>query len=304
MENHKKYHFLSNLPDKKNRYIIVDTETTGLNQKKDNILEIAAIEFESGAITGNQFHGYLKARTVINSMAEEKHRINKDFYEIHIKGYFKSDKILMQNFIKFIGDSIIFAHNATFDLAFINRELEFWNLPQISIDRYRCTMRIAKQIFKDDGSELYKKCSLKNCLEYFNIVTDTNSLHNALYDCLMTGKLLNRIYCLIDENKKEEENNFLISKIEGETTLNVNHRDELNKFENEYDEDLESIEKILEEMNINSKNMKEENKMEIKRTDDVGINNNEYKEVNNNNKKSEVYKVLMKNFIKKGDNKK
>lgn len=312
MENPKKYHFLVNLPQKNNRYIIVDTETTGLNQKKDHILEIAAIEINNGELTGNQFHGYLKARTLINKLAENKHKISKDFYDIHIEGYFNSDKNLMQNFIKFAGESIIFAHNAAFDLAFINRELENWNLPTIPLERFRCSMRIAKNILKDIDSELYKKFSLKNCCEYFNIVIDDDNLHNALYDCTLTGKLLNRIYCLIEENKKENECSFFLSRIaNGEIVDAKRYKEE---FDDEIDEDHESIEKILKEMKIETKLEKSE-EMIVKnycRDDENSKHDNLYPEGIENIKvsniqidsKKHVYKNMMKNFINNVDNKK
>ena len=61
----EEWNFLSNLPSTLGRYIVFDTETTGLIPKYDQILEIAATEIINGKSTGNQFHVFIKPRTKI-----------------------------------------------------------------------------------------------------------------------------------------------------------------------------------------------------------------------------------------------
>lgn len=142
------------LPSIDGRYIVLDTETTGLNIEDDHILEIAAIEIKNGFLTGNQFQGFLKPRNNINLQAQKKHKMNNNFYKENYEDTYESDKAIMQEFVKFLGDSIIFAHNALFDFKFLNNELKFWNLQEIDYKKFRCSMKIFKNLFDNN---IFKK---------------------------------------------------------------------------------------------------------------------------------------------------
>src|SRR5689334_17614129 len=119
--------FMSILPPTSGRYIVFDTETTGLIPKYDHILEIAAVEVINGALTGSQFHVYIKPRTKIKKEATEVNKMDNSFYGKHYEKVFENEKQLLTNFLTFVGKSIIFAHNAIFDHNFINKELGFHN---------------------------------------------------------------------------------------------------------------------------------------------------------------------------------
>jgi DNA polymerase-3 subunit epsilon len=253
------------IPNKTGRYVIFDTETTGIDPHKDNIIEIAAVEIVDGSFTGNQFHAYLKARTKINKFAQEKHKITQNFYDLHINGFFKTDKDILKYFLKFVGDSLIFAHNAQFDFNFINNELKYWNLDELPKERFRCTMRIVKMLLKDTEELVKKKCSLSNCCEYFNVVTDTTKLHNALYDSYLAGKVLMKVFKLV-ENK-----NTIIDN--EDKNINTIIKKEEICSEDEFEEILGELK------NLNMK--KEEPECKIKEPDD----------------RKEIYKNMMKNYI-------
>ena len=62
---------------KKNRFIVFDVETTGLNPKKDQILELAAIEVEKFELTGKRFHVYIKPKMSIPEKSTAIHKIEK-----------------------------------------------------------------------------------------------------------------------------------------------------------------------------------------------------------------------------------
>jgi len=122
----RKYPNFTEIPNINGRHIVLDTETTGLFYDNNHILEIAAVEIKNGFLTGNQFHAYLKPRKTIETKAQEKHKMNNCFYKDNFENVYESDKSVMENLLNFVGDSLIFAHNASFDLQFLNHELNFW----------------------------------------------------------------------------------------------------------------------------------------------------------------------------------
>ena len=81
------------LPPKTGRYIVFDTETTGLEPKENNIIEIAGIEIMNGKLTGNQFHAFFCPRYKISETAEEKQELAQSLTE---NGKIKEQELLEQ----------------------------------------------------------------------------------------------------------------------------------------------------------------------------------------------------------------
>ena len=180
---------------KKVRCIVFDTETTGLNHKKDHILELACVEVVDFGLTGKTFHIYIKPRVFVPKKVQEINHINYDDFKKYWEYYNLDTKIQLQNFLDFVGeDSYLVAHNATFDYYFINSELRYWGLPELSSDRFRCTLRITKKLFKTKGIETPNFKLITLC-DYFKIlVNDEGLYHNGLFDTTMTSKLLIHLY--------------------------------------------------------------------------------------------------------------
>jgi len=194
------YKHLYQIPPKNGRYIVLDTETTGL-KKEDHIIEIGACEIKNGNLTGDQFHIYLKPRLVMEERVVNLHGITNNFYDDYYKDIYIDDKQNLLNFSKWVGNSIIFAHNAPFDMNAINRELYYWGLHEIPIKKYRCSMRIFREIISKE-EPLYdeKYTSLEKCCEYFGLKSNGKIFHNALFDSYMTARLVGKLYQKIDEN--------------------------------------------------------------------------------------------------------
>ena len=313
---------LNELPNKNSRFIVFDTETTGLFRDKNHILEIAALEVENGYLTGNQFHALIKPRKNIEIKAQELHKMNDTYYKENFEGFFVSDRKLLENFLKFIGNSHIFAHNAEFDIQFINHELNFWNLPQIPEEKFRCTMKIFKNLFQNKN--FYKEIigfSLINCCQFFELNFEKNSFHSALYDSALTAKLINSIYLFIEKNplyiltrKITDLSQFKNKKIYLES---INYNNNSHIFLNNNKSKIEQIEKI----NITFDFIEKNNNFNPKSVSMLNMNNklpqnilfpnpqkiiiNNKNEVNlnyNKNNKSKDYGILMgKNEIKKRD---
>ena len=129
-------------------------------------------------------------------------KITNTFYGDYYKGIYEGDKQNLINFIKFVGNSLIFAHNAPFDMNAINKELKFWKLNEISFKRFRCTMRIFTEVIgKIDPLYYDKFVNLEKCCEFFKLKCEKNSYHNALFDSFMTARLIDKLYELIEGNQ-------------------------------------------------------------------------------------------------------
>lgn len=112
------YRKLQSLLDSGETFIAFDTETTGLRPETDRVLEIGAVKFNKAGILD-------KFETLINPQKP----IPPECTEInHITDEMVKDaplaKDALSSFVEFIKDGILIAHNATFDINFINSELE------------------------------------------------------------------------------------------------------------------------------------------------------------------------------------
>ncbi len=101
------------------REIIWDTETTGFDPDSgDRLVEIAAIELQSHLPTDRTFHRYINPEREVPSGAFEVHGLSWDFLKAH--PVFAD---VAADFLEFIDGATLIAHNAEFDMKFINAEL-------------------------------------------------------------------------------------------------------------------------------------------------------------------------------------
>lgn len=145
-------------------YIVLDTETTGLSPRYDDIIEIGAIKIKNGVIV-DRFHTYCKPLRKINNT--DIHNITNEMVE-----NYKYSKYYMNDLINFTEGLPILIYNARFDTQMINVQLEE-NLKNDIID----ILKLAKDY---DIRDNYKLENIKNDLEINNIS------HNAISDCETT----------------------------------------------------------------------------------------------------------------------
>lgn len=137
------------------REIILDTETTGLDaQAGDRIIEIAAIELINGSVTNNNFHCYINPERDIPDSAFRVHGISFDM--VADKPVFSG---IVDQFMDFVGDDPIVAHNAEFDLKFINCELQKIGRPPISGERVIDTLALARKKHPGASNSLDALCT-------------------------------------------------------------------------------------------------------------------------------------------------
>ena len=190
------------IPPRAGRYIVLDTETTGLNLN-DHVVELGAHEIINGRLTGSQFHIYIRPRIQMSEEVINIHGITNEFYDDFYKDIYSNDKQNLINFVKWMGNSLIFAHNASFDMSALNVELKNWGINELPAKRFRCTMKMFKDVVGRIEHNFYDKyICLEKCCEYFKLKANNDCYHNALFDAFMTARMVCKLYELIDKDER------------------------------------------------------------------------------------------------------
>ena len=162
------------------REIILDTETTGLDPSKGHrIVEIGCIEIWNKLPTGETFHKYINPERDIPKEAQNVHGLSSEF--LSDKPKFKE---ISDDFLDFISNSTIVAHNANFDIKFIMAELEIIGKDNIELNKVIDTVKVARAKFPGSSVSLDALC------KRFKIDLSDRSKHGALLD----ASLLSSVY--------------------------------------------------------------------------------------------------------------
>lgn len=155
------------------REIIFDTETTGLKAEGgDRIIEIGAIELVNRFPTGNTFHQYINADgKEIHPDAERVHGISADF--LADKPVFAD---IAEDFVKFFTDAKLIAHNAKFDMGFVNAELKRLSINPFPWTTVIDTLQLARHKHPMGPNSLDALC------KRYNIDNSHRTKHGALLD--------------------------------------------------------------------------------------------------------------------------
>lgn len=162
------------------REIVWDTETTGIMPGDGHrIVEIGAIELRGRVPTGRSFHTYIDPCRMMPRDAEGVHGLSSAF--LTGQPVFEA---VVDDFLAFIEDSPLVAHNAMFDMEFLNWELRRARMPNIAAHRAICTLELSRK--KHPGA----KHTLDALCNRYNIDLSGRSKHGALID----AELLARVY--------------------------------------------------------------------------------------------------------------
>lgn len=159
------------------REIVFDTETTGLDPYNDRIIEIGAVEIVNLIPTGNTFHVYINPRREVSPAAFKVHGISNEF--LYNKPTF--DKVI-DDFIDFIGDDPLVAHNAMFDVAFFREELKRLRHPPF-LNPIVDTLDVAKEVKKGGLHSLDVMC------RHYGIDKSKRTFHGALLDAQLLAEV-------------------------------------------------------------------------------------------------------------------
>ncbi|MDH6231342.1 DNA polymerase-3 subunit epsilon [Mesorhizobium soli] len=162
------------------REIIFDTETTGLDAKEDRIIEIGAVELVNRFPTGNTFHVFINPQgrqvhpeaLAVHGISNERLANEPTFPEI------------VDRFLDFFDGAKMIAHNANFDMGFINAELARLGQPALDPDRVVDSLALARRKHPMGPNSLDALC------RRYGI----NNSHRTFHGALLDSQLLAEVY--------------------------------------------------------------------------------------------------------------
>lgn len=161
------------------RHIVFDTETTGLHAEGDDrIVEIGAVELVNYVPTGRTYHQYINPERKIDPGAMAVHGITDE--QVADKPVYAE---IIQSFEEFIQDSILVAHNAEFDMRFINAEYRRLGLPPLPPNRFLDTLVMARKMFPGAPNSLDALC------RRYNVDNSGRVFHGALLDSQLLAEV-------------------------------------------------------------------------------------------------------------------
>jgi DNA polymerase III subunit epsilon len=214
--------------------VVLDTETTGISVRDGHrIVEIGCIELNDLVPTQKKFHSYLNPERKVSEKAQEVHGYSDIFLSDK-----KKFKDVVDEFLNFIEGKRLIIHNAEFDLAHLNHELELLKKKKIN-NEIIDTLNLARDKFPGSSISLDALC------KKFRIDNSKRVQHTALIDC----DLLAKVYINLIDQK--------------EPTLNFKNQDELSN--NSKKENVLYFKKILKPSDEELKKHKEFLKANLKK---------------------------------------
>jgi DNA polymerase-3 subunit epsilon len=162
------------------REIVLDTETTGLDPLRgDRLVEIGCVEMFNRMPTGQTFHRHINPEREMPAEAFAVHGLSTEF--LRAKPLFAE---VVDDFLEFIADAPLVIHNASFDVSFINAELDRMKRPPIPRERLVDTLLLARRKHPGVSNRLDDLCSR------YAIDNSRRTKHGALLD----AELLAEVY--------------------------------------------------------------------------------------------------------------
>lgn len=185
------------------REIILDTETTGLDVRNGHrIIEIGAVEVIGKVITGKKFHCYINPQRNVPSDAYNVHGISTEF--LRNKPIFSK---IADEFLDFVGESVLVIHNAPFDIKFLNYELSLLNKPSFNLSNAIDTLKIARDKFPG------QKVNLDALCKRYKIDSSFRVFHGALKD----AELLAKVYLNLVEHSEQRSFGIIVNGYDPQT---------------------------------------------------------------------------------------
>lgn len=154
------------------REIVIDTETTGLDPASGHrIVEIGCIELLNAIPTGQHYHVYLDPERDMPEEAFRVHGLSTEF----LTGQPKFSDVV-EAFLAFVGDAPLVAHNAEFDMRFLNAELTAHGFAIIGFERIVDTLALARRRHPGAPNSLDALC------QRYGVDLSRRIKHGALLD--------------------------------------------------------------------------------------------------------------------------
>jgi DNA polymerase III subunit epsilon len=167
------------------RQIFFDTETTGLNPESgDRVVDIGCVEMVNRQLTGRHLHFYLNPERDMPEEAFRVHGLSIDF--LSDKPKFAQ---IVDEFLEFIRDAELIAHNAAFDVGFINAELKRCGKAPLHecVESVRDTLLMARDMFPGKANSLDALC------RRLEVDNSNRGLHGAVKDAELLAEVFIRL---------------------------------------------------------------------------------------------------------------
>lgn len=165
------------------RQIVLDTETTGLSTAQGHrIIEIGCLELVNRRLTGREFHRFLNPDRNIDEGAERVHGISRD--DLETEPRFPE---IVDEFLEFVKGAELIIHNASFDIGFLEYELQLMKHAQPKIEDHATvldTLALARKLHPGQRNSLDALC------KRYEIDATKRNVHGALID----SELLANVY--------------------------------------------------------------------------------------------------------------
>ncbi len=173
-------------------YTIFDTETTGLSPDQgDRIIEMAAIKIVDGKITNEKFEALVNPERPISLSASAVNGITDEMVENKPTMY----KVLPK-FLRFVGDSALVAHNASFDKKFLQAEINLCGI-NLPIPKFVCTLNLSRKLFPYERSH-----NLDVVARRMGVGIQEEDRHRALGDVKVTAQVFIKFLEIMNMNYK------------------------------------------------------------------------------------------------------
>ena len=200
------------------KYIVLDTETTGLEVKQGHrVIEIGAVLLNDRKKSEDHFHSYLNPSRLIDEEASKVHGITNQ--DLEDKPSFDE---IAEEFINFIEGATLVIHNAPFDLGFLNNELQLASTSYPKIEEI-CEVEDSLTIARDKFPG--QRNSLDALATRYDVLGYDRTFHGALLD----ANILADVYMQltggqskfefitngsVSSNKNIDSENLIIKKID------------------------------------------------------------------------------------------
>lgn len=217
------------------KYIVLDTETTGLEVKQGHrVIEIGAVLLNDRKKSEEHFHSYLNPSRLIDEEASKVHGITNE--DLEDKPSFDE---IAEEFINFIEGSTLVIHNAPFDIGFLNNEFQLASTSYPKIEDI-CEVEDSLTIARD------KFPGQRNSLDALAARYDISGYDRTFHGALLDANILADVYMQLtggqskfefitnsmsSENKSTESDNLIIEQINNLPKI-MNCKDEIEAHEN------------------------------------------------------------------------
>jgi DNA polymerase-3 subunit epsilon len=171
------------------RYVVVDTELTGLDDKRDSIVSIGAVRMTGGKIgIGDTFYRLVSPRTELTAASVVIHEITPSEAALS-----PSIGPVLEEFLGFCGTDVLIGHFISIDLSFLNREMKRLRMDTFSIYEWLRKRGRSRDCFATPltGYRLY---DIARCFD-----VPINGAHNSIMDAFATAQLFQRFLPLLEE---------------------------------------------------------------------------------------------------------